>query len=324
VTICEHQAMSDVLFCTDTFWAGYADRVRAIAPDIDAVLLEGDQPVSAADLERITIASFSHDAWPERAGNWFGAATRAPNLQWLHSMSAGVDSPVFAAFLERGVRLSNSPGASAAPIARTVMMYLLALARDLPRLMRAQAQGEWAWARWTELEGKQLAILGWGPIGQEIARLADAFGLRPVIVRRSAHGDEPFPVRPLADLHSIVADVDAVAVALPLNDDTRGLITADVIGAMQPHAFFVNVGRGELVDQQALTDALAGGRLGGAGLDVTDPEPLPSDDPLWALPNVIITPHNSGSTTSTGERANERFLENLTTWVADGSLATET
>ncbi len=316
--------MSEVLFCTDTFWAEYADRVRAIAPDIEAVLLEGDQPVSDADLERITIASFSHDAWPERAGNWFGVAMRAPNLAWLHSMSAGVDSPVFATFLERGVRLSNSPGASAAPIARTVMMYLLALARDLPRMMRAQAKGEWAWARWTELEGKQLAVLGWGPIGQEIARLANEFGMQPIIVRRAAKGDEPFPVRPLADLHDVAAEVDALAVALPLTDDTRGLISAEVFAAMQSHAFFVNVGRGELVDQAALTGALSSGQIAGAGLDVTDPEPLPANDPLWSLPNVIITPHNSGSTVGTGRRANERFLENLTTWVADGTLATET
>ncbi len=316
--------MSDVLFCTDTFWAEYADRVRAIAPDIEAVLLDGDQPVSDSDLERITIASFSHDAWPERAGNWFGAAMRAPNLAWLHSMSAGVDSPVFGTFLERGVRLSNSPGASAAPIARTVMMYLLALARDLPRMMRAQAKGEWAWARWTELEGKQLAVLGWGPIGQEIARLANEFGMHPVIVRRAAKGDEPFPVRPLADLQDVAAEVDALAVALPLTADTRGLISADVFAAMQSHAFFVNVGRGELVDQAALTAALSSGQIAGAGLDVTDPEPLPADDPLWALPNVIITPHNSGSTVDTGRRANERFIENLTAWVADGTLTTET
>lgn len=315
--------MSDVLFCTDTFWAEYADRVRAIDPDIEAVVLDGDEPVTEADLERITIATFSHDAWPERAGNWFGVAMRAPNLRWLHSMSAGVDSPVFGTFLERGVRLSNSPGASAAPIARTVMMYLLALARDLPRMMRAQHRREWAWDRWTELDGQRVAVLGWGPIGQEVARLAVEFGMQPTIVRRAARGDEPHPVRPLAELADIVADVDAVVVALPLNDDTRGLISADVIAAMPSHAFFVNVGRGELVDQAALTEALAADRLGGAGLDVTDPEPLPADDALWGLPNVIITPHNSGSTVATGRRANERFLENLAAWCVDGSLATE-
>ena len=315
--------MSDVLFCTDTFWSEYRDRVLEIDPGIETVLLVGDEPVDEADLERITIASFSHDAWPERAPQWFGVAMRSPNLAWLHSMSAGVDSPVFASFLERGVRLSNSPGASAAPIARTVMMYLLALARDLPRMMRAQTRAEWNWKRWVELDGQKVAVLGWGPIGQEIARLANEFGMEPTIVRRAAVGDEPFPVRPLVDLMQIVAEVDAVVVALPLNADTRGLISAEVIEAFGPQAFFINVGRGELVDQSALTTALAGGRIGGAGLDVTDPEPLPADHPLWSLPNVIITPHNSGSTTGTGRRANERFLENLAMWVADGSLATE-
>lgn len=315
--------MSEVLFCTDTFWAEYADRVRGIDPNIEAVLLEGDSPVSDTDIERITIAQFSHDAWPERAGNWFGVAMRAPNLAWLHSMSAGVDSPVFGTFLERGVRLSNSSGASSAPIARTVMMYLLALARDLPRMMRAQSRAEWEWARWNELDGQLVAVLGWGPIGQEVARLASEFGMQPTIVRRAAHGDEPFPTRPLSELADVVAEVDAVVVALPLTEDTRGLISADVLGSMQSHAFFVNVGRGELVDQPALVAALTSGGIGGAGLDVTTPEPLPSDDPLWSLPNVIITPHNSGSTNGTGRRANERFLANLTAWVADGSLVSE-
>jgi D-2-hydroxyacid dehydrogenase (NADP+) len=315
--------VSDVLFCTDTFWASYADEVRAIDPDIEAVLLEGDAPVSDADIERITIAQFSHDAWPERSGNWFGVAMRAPNLRWLHSMSAGVDSPVFGTFLDRGVRLSNSSGASSAPIARTVMMYLLALARDLPRMMRAQSRAEWEWARWNELDGQRVAVLGWGPIGQEVARLANEFGMHPTIVRRAAHGDEPYPTRPLSELADVVGEVDAVVVALPLTDDTRGLISADVLRAMQSHAFFVNVGRGELVDQPALVAALTAGGIGGAGLDVTDPEPLPSDNPLWALPNVIITPHNSGSTNGTGHRANERFLANLTAWVADESLVSE-
>ncbi len=315
--------MSEVLFCTDTFWADYGDQVRAVVPDIETVLLDGDLQVSDADLARITIAHFSHDAWPEHSLNWFGVALRAPNLRWIHLMSTGVDSPVFTTFLDRGVRLSNSSGASAAPIARTAMMYLLALARDLPRMMRAQARAAWEPARWNELEGQQVAVLGWGPIGKEVARLASEFGMQPIIVRRAAHGDEPFPTRALAELNDVVADVDAVVVALPLTEQTRGLISADVLAAMQPDAFFVNVGRGELVDQAALTQALANGRLGGAGLDVTDPEPLPSDDPLWALPNVIITPHNSGSTNRSGDRVSELFLANLVAWVADESLVSE-
>jgi D-2-hydroxyacid dehydrogenase (NADP+) len=315
--------MSDVLFCTETFWEAWGDQVRAIAPDIETVLLVGEEPVADTDLERITIAFFSHDAWPERAGNFFGVALRANNLAWLHSMSAGVDSPIFQMLKDLGVRLTNSSGSSSAPIARTVMMYLLALARDLPRMMRAQANAEWAWDRWSELEGKRVAVIGYGPIGEEVVRLTTAFGMQPVIIRRQAQGDETCPVRPLVELAAVMAEVDAVVLALPLNDDTRGIISADVIAAMQTHAFFINVGRGELVDQPALTEALASGKLGGAGLDVTDPEPLPADDPLWALPNVIITPHNSGSTDGTARRASERFLANLTPWVASGELLSE-
>lgn len=302
--------MTDVLLCTDTFWSANADRIRQLAPDVEAVLLTNDA-VAGEDLARITMAFFSHDAWPERAPSFFGAATRAPNLAWLHTMSAGVDSPVFTAFLERGMQLSTSSGSSAAPIARSAIMYLLALARDLPRMMRAQAKAEWDWQRWTELEGQRVAVVGYGPIGQEVVRLAQAFGMEPVIVRRAAKGDEPCEVQRLDDLVALATRVDAIVLALPLNDDTRGLVSSEVLDALPTHAFVVNVGRGELIDQDALTEALAAGRLGGAGLDVTSPEPLPSDHLLWTLPNVIITPHNSGSTDGTARRAAESFFTNL-------------
>lgn len=309
-----------MLFCTDRFQTEYGERLRVIAPHVDLVVLDGDAAVADADLDRITLAFFSDDAWPERAGNFFGAATRAPNLKWLHTMSAGVDSPVFGSFLDRGVTLSNSPGSGAGPIARTVMMYLLALTRDLPRMIRAQDRNEWAWAKWRELDGRSLAIVGWGPIGQEVARLATAFGMVPTIVRRSAHGDEPHPVRRLDDLVAVATDHDVMVVALPLTDDTAGVVSADVLDAIGGDGFFINVGRGELVDQPALVAALVEGRLGGAGLDVTTPEPLPSDDPLWGAPNLILTPHNSGSTDGTGRRSDEQFLANLERWVAGSDL----
>ena len=315
--------MSDVLFCTDTFYAQYAERLALIAPDLEVVTLDGEGPVSEADLERVTITFFSSDAWPERAAHFFGAAMQTPKLQWLHTMSAGVDSPIFASFTERGVRLTNSSGTSAAPIARTVMMYLLALSRDLPGMVRAQDRGEWTWKRWRELEARSVAVVGWGPIGQEVARLADAFGMAPTIVRRAARGDEPYPVRPLSDLVQIAADHDSMVVALPLTDDTAGIISAEVLDALGADGLFVNVGRGELVDQRALTAALVEGRLGGAGIDVTDPEPLPVDDPLWAAPNLIITPHNSGSTDGTRRRADEVFLDNLARWIAGEQFPNE-
>lgn len=315
--------MDDVLFCSDVFAERHAARLRSIAPGLELVTLDGDEPVDGTDVERITLAFFSHDTWPERAVNFFGVAVRAPHLRWLHTMSAGVDSPVFTSFTDRGVRLSTSSGSSAAPIARTVMMYLLALSRDLPGMIRAQDRAEWSWHEWSEIGGRSIAIAGWGPIGREVARLGEAFGMHPTIVRRRAHGDEPFPVRPLADLVDIAADHDALVVALPLTPETAGIVNAAVLDAIGPDGWFVNVGRGELVDQAALTSALVEGRLGGAGIDVTSPEPLPADDPLWSAPNLIITPHNSGSTEQTGRRADEAFLANLERWVAGDTLINE-
>jgi D-2-hydroxyacid dehydrogenase (NADP+) len=319
----QDRSVPDVLFCTDVFAAEHGERMRAIASELDVVTLKGEQQVSEEDLARITIAFFSHDAWPERAANFFGVALRAENLRWFHTMSAGVDSPVFAMFLERGVRLTTSSGSSARPIARTAMMYLLALSRDLPGMIRAQDRREWSWHRWVELEGRSIAVVGWGPIGQEVARLADAFGMHPTIVRRAASGDEPCPVRPLSELISIASDHDAMVVALPLTADTKELIGSDVLDALGPAGLFVNVGRGEVVDQTALTAALVEGRLGGAGIDVTSPEPLPADDPLWSAPNLIITPHNSGSTDGTQRRADEAFLTNLERWIANANLLNE-
>ena len=313
--------MSDVLFCTDDFAERHRERLAELAPDLGLVTLVRGREVDPADLERATIAFFSNDAWPERAAAWFGAATRAPNLRWLHTMSAGVDSPVFATFVERGVTLTNSSGSNAAPIARTVLMYLLALARDLRAMLRAQDDGEWAWFRWDELEGRSVAVAGWGPIGRECARLLDAIGMEVTIVRRRARGGEPHPVRRLDELVDVAAGHDALVVALPLTDDTAGIVSSEVLDALGADGLLVNVGRGELVDQAALVGALVDGRLAGAGLDVTTPEPLPADDPLWSAPNVIVTPHNSGSTDGTRRRSDEAFLENLARWVRGEELA---
>ena len=311
------------LFCTDTFLDAYADRIAAVAPDLEIVVLRRGAEVAAADIERITMAFFSSDAWPERAAPFMKVTLEATNLQWLHSMSAGVDSPIFSMFMDRGVRVTTSSGATASPIAGTVMLYLLALSRGLPGWMRAQAAHEWSPMSFRELDGQRIVVVGHGPIGQEVVRLAQAFGMEPVIVRRTIRGDEPCPVRTLDELADVVRDADAVVIALPLADGTRGIVSAEVIAAMGPQAMFVNVGRGELVDQPALTEALASGRLGGAGLDVFATEPLPADDPLWDLPNVIISPHTSGASDGAASRVVEIFLDNLHRFVHGEPLRNE-
>jgi D-2-hydroxyacid dehydrogenase (NADP+) len=301
----------------------YRDAVRRAAPGIEVVELVAGRTVPDHELDRITLAFFSSDAWPERAAQFMTVALGATNLQWLHTMSAGVDSPIFGMFLDRGVRVTTSSGASAEPIAGTVMMYLLALSRQLPALTRAQAAHEWTPLTYRELGGMRIAVVGYGPIGEHVVRLATAFGMEPVIVRRRPLGDEPCPVRPIDDLAAAVVDVDVVVIALPSVAATRGIVSARAIAAMKSGALFVNVGRGELVDQAALTDALRTGHLGGAGLDVFDPEPLPPDDALWDLPNVIITPHSSGTSDGTAHRACQMFIDNLARFVETDELRHE-
>lgn len=315
--------MPPVLFCTDTFWTDRADDVFAVAPNVEVVRLVGDEHVSSDDLARVEVAFYSADAWPSRSSHFIRACLDAPDLAWLHTFSAGIDHPVFSRFVDRGVRLTTSSGASASPIAQTVIMYLLALSRDLPAWLHAQRDHRWAQHTITELDGATLGVVGMGPIGREVLRLGEALGMRTIGMRRSIRGDEPCETWTFDRLHELAATVDALVIAVPLTPDTRGIVDATVFGAMRPGAMFVNVARGEVVDEPALVDALTSGHLGGAGLDVFAVEPLPADSPLWDLPNVIVTPHNSGSSDRTHRRATEIFLDNLARYVRATPLRNE-
>ena len=311
------------LLCTDWFAERYGDRVAAIAPALDVVTLVGDGPVPADDLERVDACFFSADSFPTRSLALLTAGLGAANMRWLHTFSAGTDHPIFGQFRDRGVRVTTSSGANAPPIARTVMLYLLALSRDIRGVLRDQAARVWDPRPFVDLDGLTIGVVGMGPIAREVIRLSLAFGMHPIGMRRAVLGDEPCETWTLDRLGELAATADVLAVALPLTDDTRGIISADVIGAMRPGALFVNVGRGDLVDEPALIAALADGRLGGAGLDVFSTEPLPAENPLWELPNVILTPHNSANTGSSGVAAAEAFLANLARYVAGEPLHNE-
>ncbi len=305
-------ASRPVLFCTDTVAARHLDALQAAAPGLELVTLDGDRRVEPADVERITVAFFSGDAWPDRSDTFMRICLDAPNLRWLHTFSAGVDHPVFGVFTQRGAQVTTSSGASASPIAQTVMMYLLALSRDLDGWRRAQQEHRWEQHRFTELDGLTVGVVGMGPIGLEVIRLATAFGMHPIGVRRRVLGHEPCETWELDRLHELAGRVDALVLAVPLTDQTRGLVDAEVLAAMRPGSWLVNIARGEVVDEEALIEALRSGHLGGAGLDVFAVEPLPETSPLWDLPNVIITPHSSGTSERTHERAVTIFLDNLT------------
>ena len=299
---------------SDTVWDRHREEITRVAPGVAPLVYSGDEPFPDDVLDTVDLAYFSADCWPDRSRGIVLSIMKARNLQWLQTFSAGVDSPFFVDLINRGVKLTTASGAAASPIAQTVVLYMLALSRDMRQWMRKQDRREWKQQRWDELDGASLAVVGMGPIGAEVVRLAQAMNMNVEAVRRTPSGTEPCPTFALADLHSVVSRADWVVSALPLNDDTRGVFSAAAFSAMRRGARFVNVGRGELVEEDSLIAALRNGHLAGAALDVFATEPLPADSPLWEMENVVITPHNSATSTSTGARSERIFLDNLRAW----------
>ena len=310
-----------VLLLSDNVWAAHRDEITRVAPGVVPVVYEGSEPLPQDVLDTVDIAFFSQDCWPDRSRGIVLSIMKAPNLRWLQTFSAGVDSPFFVDLMERGVVLSNASGATASPIAQTVVMYMLALSRDLRSWMRSQDRHEWNRHSFDELDGASVAVVGLGPIGAEVVRLAQALRMNVEAVRRSPRGDEPCPTFALSALHDVLSRADWVVSALPLTPDTRNVFGAAAFAAMRPGARFVNVGRGELVDETALIESLRSGHLAGAALDVFATEPLPDDSPLWDMPQVIVTPHNSGGSTATRARGERIFLDNLAAWCAGRELS---
>ncbi len=264
------------------------------------------------EIDRIDLAVFSADLWREdRGAPFMKVLLQAPNAMWLHMFSAGLDNPVFAALGQRGVTVTHSAGSSAIPIAHTVIMHIIALCREARAFGVAQSEHRWANSDTIDVEGRRMGIIGLGAIGSEVARLAAHFGIDVIGMRRTPAGDEPCTTWPISRLHELLPHVDDLVLTAPLTDETRGIIGAAELALLPRGAHVVNVGRGELLDEDALIAALQSGHLGGAALDVFVVEPLPVGSPLWDLPNVIVTPHSAGTTDLSAQRAAEIFADNL-------------
>lgn len=297
------------------FWQTPVSQVERLRREFPAVRFThalSDQDASAAiEIADVALASRLSPEMIERA----------PRLRWVHSTAAAVSNLLPLRHLaSRGILVSNSRGIQAATIAEHVMGGLLVLSRRFNRMFEAQREGRWiqneltgeAWP-WS-VRGHRMTILGFGTIGQEVARRAHVFGMRVTGIRRSV--DQPVPpfVERIArpdELNEALRGCDVLVISAPFVPETDRLIRAEQIALLRRGAIIINVARGRIVDESAMLDALQTGQLGGAVLDVFEREPLDPASPLWSLPNVIISPHSSGIRRDHWDEVIDLFSDNL-------------
>ncbi|WP_438038110.1 NAD(P)-dependent oxidoreductase [Sorangium sp. So ce128] len=244
----------------------------------------------------------------------------APRLRWVHLSTAGYArydvAAVRAALAARGAALTTSSGVYADPCAEHALAFLLSASRRLPECLENQL-GPRGWpdahlrSRSALLRGRRVLLLGFGAIGRRLAELLAPFEVELCVLRARPRGDEPFRVVAREELGDAFAWADHVVSSLPEAEGTRRLVSAALLARMRPDAWLFNVGRGVTVDQVALLEALEARRIAGAYLDVTDPEPLPPEHPLWRAPGCVITPHSAGGRREESMALVEHFLANL-------------
>jgi phosphoglycerate dehydrogenase-like enzyme len=239
-----------------------------------------------------------------------------PRPRWVHTASAGVDHLMCPELAASDTVVTNARGIFDQPIAEYVAALVLAVAKDLPRTLDFQRERTWRHRESRRVAGTRACVVGSGPIGRAIVRMLKALDVTTALVgrvpRTGVHGPD--------DLDRLVSRADWVIAAAPLTEQTSRMFDARRFGMMQPSAFFVNVGRGGLVDEEALAEALVRRWIGGAALDVFTAEPLPADSPLWGLPELIVSPHMSGDTVGWRDELGTQFVGLYERWAAGRSL----
>ena len=301
-----------------------ADRIAWMQQAAPGVKLVGTADRAAAAREAADADAVIGECVPE-------VIQAGPRIRWVQRMYAGVERCVaIPAFTERGIVLTNMQKVAGSVMAEHVLAFMFGLTRGLADYVPAQAKGEWAdeavpESRMWEVKGRTMLVVGLGGIGTEVAKRAHALGMN-VIATRNSGTDGPSYVAEVGlpdKLLPFAGRADVIVSTLPLTTETKGLMNKSFFDAVKRGALFINVGRGGTVVTDDLVAALNDGRLGGAGLDVTDPEPLPSGHPLWRAPNVIITPH-----VAAGLEGNDvpRWIlarENLRRYASGGKLLSE-
>ncbi len=287
-----HDPVITILHSTDRPKSLDGPNVRYVTDETLTAALPGTEILLVWDFTSTAV----HDTWPA-----------ADAVRWVHTASAGVDRLAFPALLDSDATLTNSRGVFDTPIAEYVTGLVIAMAKDLPGTLAAQAQREWRHRESERVGGRTAVVVGSGPIGRATAALLAAVGMRVELVgRRESEG-----VHAVDALPGLLPRAEWLVLVAPLTDATRGLLDAAALAALPPGARVINVGRGALVVQDDLVEALASGHLGGAALDVFEREPLPADSPLWKLPGVIVSPHMSGDVVGRRDELETLFVDNL-------------
>ncbi|HEX6163135.1 MAG TPA: D-2-hydroxyacid dehydrogenase [Vicinamibacterales bacterium] len=247
-------------------------------------------------------------------------AAAAPNLKWVHTSAVAVETLCLPELFKRKIAVSNTRGVQAVPIAEHVMAVTLALAKQIPFVIENQQQARWAQNEFIDerlpwlLKGRTLGLVGVGTIGSEIAKRAEAFGMRVIALRRRpAYGTIGHVERVYGkeELDLFLGQCHVLVICAPLTPETHSMIGATQFAQLPKGAVVINVGRAKIIETEALIAALTSGHLAGASLDVFPQEPLPSDHPLWKTPNVILTPHTSGFRKGHWDEVVELFGDNL-------------
>jgi len=290
----------------------FSERLTHDFPQLDVVRLASNDSINQ-ELSDAEIA-FTFALRPEQL-------QAAKKLRWIHSPSAAIHQFLFPEFVNSEVILTNARDVHGPVVAEHVMAVIFALAKKIPQAVRFQQQHIWgqeiAWRagrRPRELAGATLGLVGLGSIGRAVAKHASAVGMNVIATRE--HPENPKPesvheVLPTSQLNELLARSDYVVLAAPVTPATHNMIGRHQLAKMKPDACLINVGRGSLIDEVALTEALREPKIGGAALDVFEQEPLASDSPLWDLENLLITPHTAGMTEKLWERHYVLFSENL-------------
>lgn len=292
------------------------DALRAAAPGVEVSALAEAGPARDQQLAGAQVVFGLCDQ---------DTLAAAPSLHWIQTLNVGVENCVSVPGLrERGIVLSNMQRTSAPPIAEHAIAMMMSLARGLPRYAVHQQAQQWQDERehMREIGGKTLLVVGLGGIGTEVARRGHGLGMRVIATRNSSREGPAFveKVGLSSELLALAAEADVVISAVPLTPDTTDMFDKAFFDAMKPGGYFINMGRGRSAVTDDLVAALRSGQLAGAGLDVTEPEPLPAGHALWSLPNVIISPHVSSGSDVQMQRFELLLVENLRRYAAGEPL----